>query len=182
MLAVLRFAFKCNYCYVFRINLNSLTGALNIKKRITTQNRIAYQKPFFALMTMPMQMLANAPVAMRSTYLTGFDFHRPSLRKWYVSMPIPLFTFKLKTENRREMKHSVRPSTRGTCTYISSVDSVSRPIASACSFPSAIMATTVPFSAGVMQAPGDVRPGHITLAPLSTKRMAPLSTCCMVTK
>lgn len=29
-----RFAFKCNNCYVFRINLNSLTGALNIKKEL----------------------------------------------------------------------------------------------------------------------------------------------------
>jgi len=30
---------------------------------------------------------------------------------------------------------------------------------------------------GVILAPGDVRPGHIMLAPLSTKRIAPLSTC-----
>lgn len=38
--------------------------------------------------------------------------------------------------------------------------------------------TTVPFGAGVIIAPGDVSPGHMMLAPLSTKRIAPLSTCC----
>lgn len=35
----------------------------------------------------------------------------------------------------------------------------------------------VSLSARVMRAPGDVRPGHMMLAPLSTKPMAPLSTC-----
>lgn len=38
--------------------------------------------------------------------------------------------------------------------------------------------TTVPLGAEVMMAPGDVRPGHMMLAPLRTKRIAPLSTCC----
>lgn len=37
--------------------------------------------------------------------------------------------------------------------------------------------TTVPLGTGVILAPGDVSPGHIMLAPLSTKRIAPLSTC-----
>uniref|UniRef100_A0A1A9W797 Uncharacterized protein n=1 Tax=Glossina brevipalpis TaxID=37001 RepID=A0A1A9W797_9MUSC len=46
----------------------------------------------------------------------------------------------------------------------------------------AIMATTVLLSACVIIAPGDVRPGHIILAPLKTKRIAPLSTCCIGTK
>lgn len=50
-------------------------------------------------------------------------------------------------------------------------------MASACCLPSAMMATTLPLSTGVMQAPGDVRPGHMMLAPLNTNRMAPLSTC-----
>lgn len=62
-------------------------------------------------------------------------------------------------------------------TYISSVDSIVKPMANAWSFPSAIIATTVPLSTGVMQAPGDVKPGHIIFAPLNTKRIAPLSTC-----
>lgn len=50
-------------------------------------------------------------------------------------------------------------------------------MASACCFPSAIIATTVPLSTGVIQAPGDVSPGHIIFAPLRTNRIAPLSTC-----
>lgn len=37
--------------------------------------------------------------------------------------------------------------------------------------------TTVPFGTDVILAPGDVNPGHIILAPLRTKRIAPLSTC-----
>lgn len=36
----------------------------------------------------------------------------------------------------------------------------------------------VPFGTGVICAPFDVRPGHIMFAPLRTKRIAPLSTCC----
>lgn len=63
--------------------------------------------------------------------------------------------------------------------YMSSVDSEVIPTASACCFPSAITATTWPFSTGDIRAPGEVRPGHMILAPLSTKRMAPLSTCCI---
>lgn len=63
--------------------------------------------------------------------------------------------------------------------YMSSVDSDVIPTASACCFPSAITATTWPFSTGDIRAPGEVRPGHMILAPLSTKRMAPLSTCCI---
>ena len=42
--------------------------------------------------------------------------------------------------------------------YMSSVDKVVNPIAKQFSFPSAIMATTVPFSTGVILAPGDVKP------------------------
>lgn len=61
-------------------------------------------------------------------------------------------------------------------TYMSSVDSDVKPMASACCFPSAIMATTVPLSTGVIQAPGEVSPGHIIFAPLKTNRIAPLST------
>lgn len=38
--------------------------------------------------------------------------------------------------------------------------------------------TTAPFGQGVIFAPGDVRPGHMIFAPLSTNLMAPLSTCC----
>lgn len=38
--------------------------------------------------------------------------------------------------------------------------------------------TTVPLGTGVICAPFDVSPGHIIFAPLSTKRIAPLSTCC----
>ena len=38
--------------------------------------------------------------------------------------------------------------------------------------------TTVPFGTGVICAPLDVNPGHIIFAPLRTKRIAPLSTCC----
>ena len=37
--------------------------------------------------------------------------------------------------------------------------------------------TTVPSGTLVILAPGDVRPGHMMLAPLRMKRMAPLSTC-----
>ena len=38
--------------------------------------------------------------------------------------------------------------------------------------------TTTVFSGTlVILAPGDVRPGHIMLAPLSMNRIAPLSTC-----
>jgi len=37
--------------------------------------------------------------------------------------------------------------------------------------------TIVSASAFVILAPGDVSPGHITLAPLSTNLIAPLSTC-----
>ena len=84
--------------------------------------------------------------------------------------------------------------------YISSVDRTVHPMASACCFPSAMIAcqiykffftkltmwwwknlwltTMVPLGQGVILAPGEVNPGHIMLAPLSTKRMAPLSTCC----
>lgn len=62
---------------------------------------------------------------------------------------------------------------------MSSVDIVVSPIARQCSFPSAMIATVVPLSTGFMKAPGDVRPGHMMLAPLSTKRIAPLSTCCL---
>lgn len=35
----------------------------------------------------------------------------------------------------------------------------------------------VPLSTGVKIAPGDVKPGHIMLAPLRTNFIAPLSTC-----
>lgn len=35
------------------------------------------------------------------------------------------------------------------------------------------------FGTSVIWAPGDVSPGHIIFAPLSTKRIAPLSTCCI---
>lgn len=62
-------------------------------------------------------------------------------------------------------------------THISSVDIEVIPMASAYSFPSAIIATTWPLSTGVMHAPGDVNPGHMIFAPLNTKRIAPLSTC-----
>ena len=37
--------------------------------------------------------------------------------------------------------------------------------------------TTVFSGTFVILAPGDVRPGHIMLAPLSMNRIAPLSTC-----
>lgn len=52
------------------------------------------------------------------------------------------------------------------------------PTASACCLPSAIIVTTVFFSQGVILPPGDVSPGAIILAPLSTNLIAPLSTCC----
>lgn len=61
--------------------------------------------------------------------------------------------------------------------YISSVDNDVTPTANACCLPSARMATTVPLPTLVIQAPGDVNPGHITFAPLNTNRIAPLSTC-----
>ena len=35
----------------------------------------------------------------------------------------------------------------------------------------------VSFSAGVIFAPRDVKPGHMIFAPLKMNRMAPLSTC-----
>lgn len=58
-----------------------------------------------------------------------------------------------------------------------SVESVVLPMHSAVSLPSAIIATTVSFSTGCgIKAPGDVNPGHMMLAPLSTNRIAPLST------
>lgn len=61
---------------------------------------------------------------------------------------------------------------------MSSVEIVVRPIHSAVSLPSAIIATTVSFPTGCgINAPGDVKPGHMILAPLSTNRIAPLSTC-----
>ena len=86
-------------------------------------------------------------------------------------------------------------------TYMSSVDSFVSPTQTASSFPSAITAwgsgtkpmtsptnrsppthchrtTTVSTGRGVsILAPGDVRPGHITLAPLRMNLIAPLSTC-----
>lgn len=37
--------------------------------------------------------------------------------------------------------------------------------------------TVVPLGTDVRTAPGDVNPGHMILAPLSTNFMAPLSTC-----
>lgn len=60
---------------------------------------------------------------------------------------------------------------------MSCVDRQQIPIANAFCLPSAIIATTDPLSTGVIQAPGDVRPGHMIFAPLNTNRMAPLSTC-----
>lgn len=60
--------------------------------------------------------------------------------------------------------------------YMSPVDKDVTPTASACCLPSALIATTVPFSTGVIHAPGDVNPGHMILAPLNTNRIAPLST------
>ena len=56
---------------------------------------------------------------------------------------------------------------------MSSVLSLVMPMATACSFPSAWMATGV--SAGratSSRPPGEVRPGHMMSAPFSTKRMA----------
>lgn len=59
----------------------------------------------------------------------------------------------------------------------SSDDIFITPMATACSFPSAIMATSVPCGRpSVIFAPGLVRPGHMMLEPLSTNFMAPLST------
>ena len=60
--------------------------------------------------------------------------------------------------------------------YISSVDILVIPIASACSLPSAIIATTMFLSHDVILPPADVRPGLIILAPLNTNFIAPLST------
>lgn len=62
-------------------------------------------------------------------------------------------------------------------TYISSVDILVIPTATACSLPSAITATTLSGSSLVILAPGEVSPGHMMLAPLNTNLMAPLSTC-----
>lgn len=63
--------------------------------------------------------------------------------------------------------------------YMSSVLILVTPIARACCFPSAIIETTVFVSHGVILPPGDVRPGAIMFAPLSTNLIAPLSTCCI---
>ena len=62
-------------------------------------------------------------------------------------------------------------------THISSVDIDVMPTAIACCLPSAITATIEPLSTRVILAPGDVRPGHMILAPLRTNLIAPLSTC-----
>lgn len=57
-------------------------------------------------------------------------------------------------------------------------DILRSPTESAFCFPSAITVTTLSRGrSGVMIAPLDVSPGHITLAPLNTNVMAPLSTC-----
>ena len=63
-------------------------------------------------------------------------------------------------------------------TDISSGVILRSPTPSACSFPSATIVTTWPtFRSGVIWAPLDVKPGHMTLAPASTNVIAPLSTC-----
>lgn len=64
-------------------------------------------------------------------------------------------------------------------THIFSDDMEVVPIATALSFPSAMIATDAPFSTVVKQAPGEVKPGHIMLAPLKINLIAPLSTCNM---
>lgn len=45
-------------------------------------------------------------------------------------------------------------------------------------FETTTLTTTAPFGQGVIFAPGEVRPGHMIFAPLSTNLIAPLSTCC----
>lgn len=80
------------------------------------------------------------------------------------------------SENKIKYYHLIDLNLSKT-SYISSVDRHVIPIAIACCLPSAIIATMVSLSAGVMHAPGDVSPGHIIFAPLNTNRMAPLSTC-----
>lgn len=61
--------------------------------------------------------------------------------------------------------------------YISSGVLVSKPTASACSLPSAMIVTTE-FTGrfGVIIPPFDVKPGHIMFAPDNTNVIAPLST------
>lgn len=51
------------------------------------------------------------------------------------------------------------------------------PTATACSLPSAIMATTVSFGTQQSLAPGEVSPGHIMWDPFKTCLIAPRSTC-----
>lgn len=62
-------------------------------------------------------------------------------------------------------------------THISSVLILSNPMAKACSFPSAMIATTDSFGRSVsILAPFDVKPGHIIFAPDKTNLIAPRST------
>lgn len=61
--------------------------------------------------------------------------------------------------------------------YISLVDIVVTPTATACFFPSAIIATTVFAGTSHNLAPGEVRPGHIILDPFKTCLIAPRSIC-----
>lgn len=42
-----------------------------------------------------------------------------------------------------------------------------------------ILTTIVSFGTSVIIAPGEVKPGHMILAPLRTNLIAPLSTCCI---
>jgi hypothetical protein len=54
---------------------------------------------------------------------------------------------------------------------------LSNPMAKACSFPSAMIATTDSFGRSVsILAPFDVKPGHIIFAPDKTNLIAPRST------
>lgn len=63
-------------------------------------------------------------------------------------------------------------------TYMSCVLILSKPIARAFSFPSAMIAATAPAGkSSSIRAPLDVKPGHIMLAPDKTNLMAPRSTC-----
>jgi hypothetical protein len=93
--------------------------------------------------------------AVRSLQLKSI-FHSPSPRKCPFAIATPLFAF-----------------------FISSVPISNTPTRHASSFPSAVITTTSPFltssSASGKSPPFDVNPGTISVAPLSTNRMAPRS-------
>lgn len=87
---------------IFRNVLNSLTDRVKLVEKNNNQDSVAYIKNHSLLSWH--RRLKSASADSYFAYFTGFDFHRPSLRKWYVSIPMPLFFARLwKSQEKRKM-------------------------------------------------------------------------------